>query len=406
VTTPLHDRCPGVVVHGVIFNAIMTNHFWRAAPGWVTPIMTLMLGLLTAMATAWMSPVKATITAVAMLATYLLLNGVMMFDRFGIVVGIAGPMTAIAVVWAGCVLMRTLIEARERALVTRRFQAYVDPTLVNYVLENPAKARLDGEVKELTVVFTDLANFTTLSEKLGEKSVSLLNDYMARMVPIIRGHHGYLNKFLGDGIMCFYGAPRDSAHHASDAVQTALDMQQAMKVFNDYLAEQDLPSLAVRVGISTGRMVVGDAGSDDASDYTVLGDAVNFGSRLEGANKYLGTRVLVSERTAELAKGGYLFRPVGRLRVVGKTEGVGVFEAVGALDRATDEQKKTMELTRIMVEAYQAGRFAETMGAADGLDAHLGMASKLAAAYRERAKKCLEEGKPDDFDGTVSLTEK
>jgi class 3 adenylate cyclase/CHASE2 domain-containing sensor protein len=406
VPTPLHAKCPGVVVHGAVFNAIVTNHFWRRVPMWVVYGITLLLGLLTAFLAVNLSAPVGLLSSAALLLGYLALNGLVLFGKFDLLAAAAAPVLAIGVVWAMCTLYRIVVETRERNLIKARFGKYVDPMLLDFVLENPGKAAFDGERREMTVVFTDLANFTTLSEELGEKSVALLNDYLGHMVPIIREHDGYLNKFLGDGIMCFYGAPRDKGTHAADAVRTALDMQRAMAVFNEKLAAQGLPALSVRAGVSTGNMVVGDAGTSDASDYTVLGDAVNFGSRLEGANKYLGTRVLVSARTVERSADEFLFRPVGRLRVVGKTEGVDVFEAMCPTERATDAQKRAAELTRAMIEAFKARRFEDCQHKIAALDQHASGPSKLTAMYQELCIKYLKEPPPPDWDGTVSLTEK
>jgi class 3 adenylate cyclase/CHASE2 domain-containing sensor protein len=406
VPTPLHAKCPGVVVHGAVFNAIVTKHFWRRVPTWVVYGITLILGLVTAFLAVNLSAPVGLLSSAALLFGYLALNGLVLFGRFDLLLGVAPPVLAIGVVWAMCTLYRIVVETRERNLIKARFGKYVDPMLLDFVLENPGKAAFDGERREMTVVFTDLANFTTLSEELGEKSVALLNDYLGHMVPIIREHDGYLNKFLGDGIMCFYGAPRDKGTHAADAVRTALDMQRAMTVFNEKLAGQGLPALSVRAGVSTGNMVVGDAGTSDASDYTVLGDAVNFGSRLEGANKYLGTRVLVSARTVERSADEFLFRPVGRLRVVGKTEGVDVFEAMCPIERAFDAQKRSAELTREMIEAFKARRFSECQQKIAVMDQHTGGPSKLTAMYQELCTKYLNEPPPPQWDGTVSLTEK
>lgn len=392
VSTSLHDRCPGVVVHGAIYNAIMTRRFWTFAPQWLTPLITLLLGASTAFIAAWLTPTRASLAAAAILAAYVGFNGSVLFDHYRLIVGLAGPCTAVALVWGGCVLLRTVAEQHERALVTRRFQAYVDPTLVDYVLEHPERNWLQGEIKELTVLFSDLANFTTISEALGERSVSLLNEYMAEMVPIIRRHNGYVNKFLGDGIMCFFGAPRDNPHHAADAVKAAIEMREAMQYFNARHIDTDLPQLLVRIGISTGQMVVGDAGSADCSDYTVLGDAVNLGSRLESANKYLGTRILVSSATASAAKDVARFCPIGTLRVVGKAEGVEVFTTNDFPAQATDAVTE-------MVWTYRAGDFAGCLAAAERAKEHL---PKLAALYRERC----DAAKPADFDGTISLQAK
>ena len=205
--------------------------------------------------------------------------------------------------------------------------------------------RLSGQVRELTVVFTDLENFTALNEQLQERTVPILNEFMERMVKIIRDEskpihrRGYVNKFLGDGLMFFFGSPYDNESHAIDAVTTVMRMQDAMVDFNQFLTDQDLPEVRMRAGISTGNMVVGDAGAEDASDYTVLGDAVNFGSRLEGANKATGTLVLISEQTMQFAKDLVLCRPVAKLQVVGKSVGVNVYEPIVPADKAPDQQQ-------------------------------------------------------------------
>jgi class 3 adenylate cyclase/CHASE2 domain-containing sensor protein len=406
VPTPLHAKCPGVVVHGAVFNAIMTGHFWRQTPKWVVGIFTLLLGLATAGAAVSFSATRGLLCALGLLIAYLLINGLLLFGYFNLLTGIAAPVLTIAFVWAMCTLYRIIVETREREHMKARFQTYVDPMLVDYLLEHPEKASLEGQVKEMTVVFTDLANFTALAERIGERSVTLLNEYMARMVPIIRGHRGYLNKFLGDGIMCFYGAPADSHTHAADAVRTALGMQSAMAPFNEKFTGGDLPALAVRVGISTGNMVVGDAGAPDASDFTVLGDAVNLGSRLEGANKIFGTHVMISAETAANVAKEFLLRPLGRLQVVGKTQGVDVFEPLAPIERATDHQKRTGELTKALVEAFKSRQFQVCIDATHALDQHAGGATKLTRVYRELSERYLQESPPLEWHGTISLTDK
>ena len=405
VPTPLHDKCPGVVVHGAVFNAVMTNQFWHRTPAWVVGVITVAFGMLTAMAAVGFSALRGLVFVLLLLGGYLMLISLLFFGYFDLLIGTAGPVLAIGFVWAMCTLYRIIVETREREHIKARFQTYADPLLVDHVLEHPEKIRFDGEKKELTVVFTDLANFTTLSERLGEKSVTLLNDYLGRMVPIIGKYRGFVNKFLGDGIMFFYGAPTDNPAHAIDAVRTTLEMQAAMVPLNEEMAAQGFPHLTVRAGVSTGEMVVGDAGTTGRSDYTVLGDAVNLGSRLESANKYLGTRVMVSGRTAQAAAGQFLFRPLGRLRVVGKTEGVEVFEAICPLDEAGDVQKKSVALAREMVDAYQAQRLEACLYAIDAMDAWTGGPTKLTALYRSLCEKYLTEP-PEAWDGTISLTEK
>jgi adenylate cyclase len=321
------------------------------------------------------------------------------------IVGLAGPTLAIGLVWSGCTVMRFMNETSERTRVTGRFRSYVDPTLVNYVIAHREEARLRPEVCELTVCFSDLAGFTALSEKLGRASVPLVSRYMRAMVPIIRAHRGYVNKFLGDGIMFFYGAPKKNPEHAADAVVTALEMQAAMGPFNNRLAKRGLPPLSMRIGICTGMMMVGDAGPPDASDYTVLGDNVNLGSRLEGVNKAFGSHVLMSARTAELLGERFLIRPIGKVCVVGKSEGIMTYEPLALREAASEAQQQLAKLTAQVVEAFMAGRFDVCLQIQLELEKVFGP-SKFISKYRELCERYLKEPPGKDFDGQINLFEK
>ena len=338
VSTSLHADCPGVAIHGTIASAIAGGELWTHLPPGYATTLTIVCGVLTTLAVTLLAPSRALIASGGLLLLVAGGASAVLFDRYNVVIGLAGPMTAVVVCWAACTLVVTLRERLDRAQVTRRFRSYVDPALVTYVLDHPESQSLAGESREMTVVFIDVEGFTALTEKMGEKSIAILRNLMDALVPIIRRHNGFVNKFLGDGVMFFYGAPRHDPDHARHAVRTVLEMQQALGKFNASQPE-DVPKLGVRAGISTGTMLVGDAGSADASDYTVLGDAVNLASRLEGANKPLGTAALATARTAELCGDEFLFAPLGRLIVVGKENAVAVCEPMADLTRATDDQK-------------------------------------------------------------------
>ena len=406
VPTSLHDKCPGVVVHGAVYNGIMTGEMWRRIPWGVTAAVTFMLGIATAALTGYLAPVPAALASLALFAGYALLNGVAVFDLGNRILGAAAPLSVIGIVWAGCTLTRVVAERAERERIRRRFSNYVDPKLVNYVLENPT-ATFDGEKREMTVVFTDLVGFTSLSERMGEKVVPLLNELLAELVPVIREHHsGLVNKFLGDGIMFFFNAPRTDPHHAADAVATVLDMHAALRRFNQRLRERGLPEIGMRAGISTGEMIVGDAGGAGAADYTVLGDAVNLGSRLEAANKLIGTRTLMTARTAELLDGKVLCRPIGRLKVVGKDEPAMVYEPLAAADTASEKERDVAALTTQMVDAFVTSRFADALARLDQIDSLECGPSKFTTLYRRLCEEYLREPPGEDFDGRVVLTEK
>jgi class 3 adenylate cyclase len=402
--TAIHPSCPGVVIHGLTFNAIMTGELWRHAPKWVVILITILLGLAVTAANGFLRPSWSLLVAIALGVIYLLVNGLLLFDYANICVAVAGPIVALGSVWSTGALAAFLIESTERARITRRFSSYVDQKLVDYVIEHP-DVELDGQVREMSVIFTDLAGFTSLSEQLRERSVGILSEYLGLMVPIIRRHDGFLNKFMGDGIMCFFNAPSDDPEHAVHAVQAALEMQQAAKTFAVTMARQGLPGLSMRCGVSSGNMVVGDSGPADYQDYTVLGDCVNFASRLEGANKSTGTNVLISQRTSELLGDKFLLRPVGRLQVVGKSEGVMAYEPLALLDDATPEDRLLCAASAEMLAAYLARDFQRCIKVADQMDQQFGP-GKLAALYRRHGQECLANPPGADFAGYLVLTEK
>jgi class 3 adenylate cyclase len=403
IPTSLHSQCPGVVAHGVIFNAIMTRDFWRRPPAWVTLAITAVIGLLVTAIVSILSPWKALAATSALAGGYFAFNAFWLFDKHNLIVGMAGPLTAALTVWAGGTLARFILEAGLRAQVTRNFSMRVDPQLVSYVLEHDP--RVHGQVKELTVVFTDLAGFTSLSEQLKEETVPLLNEYMGLMVPVIRRHKGYLNKFLGDGIMYFFGAPYDNPNHAFDAVVSVLQMQEVMIEFNKSLSERNLPNMAVRAGISAGNMVVGDAGAEDTHDYTVLGDAVNLGARLEPANKVFGSQFLTNARARELCGDRILFRPIGRIQVMGKKEGVMTYEPLALAEKATEKHHELADLTSEVVILFINAKFEECLAAIAKLEAAFGV-NKLGGLYRKLCEQYLRDGAPAGFDGQIVLSEK
>lgn len=399
--TPLHSNCPGVVIHGVIFNAIISGHFWRTAPAWVSWLITLAAGALTTAIVVRLAPLKAMGLTLLLAGGYLAINGLLLFDYGNWIVGLAGPLLATTLVWAALTLTRLVVEAQERARITRRFQSYVDPTLVKYVIEHPELARLEGEVREMTVVFTDLAGFTSFAEKLREKAVKILGRYISRMVPPIRRHNGLLHKFMGDGIMFSYGAPIANPNQATDAVLTVLEMQQELERLNEELTAEGYPRLAMRAGVNTGMAVVGDSGADDASEYACLGDTTNLAARLESANKAVGTHCLLSARTVEQLAARFLVRPIGRLVVAGKTQSVMTYEPLGPRDAASDIQKRLAEMTTVMVDHFTAARFKECLAATDEVDAAFG-SSKLTGLYRVLCRSYLIDP-PEEFKGEIVL---
>lgn len=402
--TSLHHSCPGIVVHGAMFNAIMTGKMWRRSDRWADAIVTLAAGLLVTALVTLLTPMRAFIATILLTGSYLAFNGYFLFARENLILEAAGPVVAAGLVWGLLTLVNFITEMRERARITSRFRSYVDPALVDYVLAHPEQSRFSGELREMSMAFTDIAGFTAITEKLREKAIPLLSEYMGEMVPVIRANRGYVSTLMGDGIYFFFGAPTPDPDHAAHAVSTIIDMRKALAQFNKRLPPRGLPQLGMRAGVTTGMVVIGDAGPPDCSDYTAMGDSTNLAARLESANKAFGSHALITSRTLELIGDAFLVRPIALLQVQGKTEGVQVFEPLARRHEATDQQRAIAESTTAAVAAFQKGCFAESLAHFARLEAITGK-DKLILLYR-RLCETYSQNPPENFTGQVVLSEK
>jgi class 3 adenylate cyclase/CHASE2 domain-containing sensor protein len=409
--TSLHPLCPGAVIQSSIVNGILTREMWWRLPQWVTALITLAVGMLTTLLVALLPPWRALICTMGVQLAYLMVNGELLFDYRNMIVGTAGPVTACGLVWGGLTLINLITEARERARTRKRLVSYIDPAIVNFFEDHPELDSAAGQRREMTVAFTDLAGFTTISEKLGESTVNLLNEFFGKMVPVIREHRGVVNKFLGDGLMFFFNAPDDNPNHAADAVQSVLEMRKVLLAFNSVLKDRGLPPIGMRAGMTTGPMIVGDAGSksedekNNSNDYTVLGDKVNLAARLEGANKVFGSNLMMNQETRDAIGNRFLCRKIGKIQVKGKSEYVMCHEAICSMTEATAEQTAHATLSSKIVDTFQAGEFDPCLALCDDLESQF-KDSDFAEAYRDECAKHLEKTFKGDFAGQIVLREK
>jgi adenylate cyclase len=229
----------------------------------------------------------------------------------------------------GGVSYQYFVEGREKRQVKRLFGRYVSKDIYDQLVADPSLARLGGQRREMTVLFSDIRGFTTVSESgAPEDIVALLNVYFTRMVAVVFKHQGTLDKFVGDMVMALFGAPLDDPDHADHAVAAAMEMSEELQHLNEQWLAEGRPPLDIGIGINTGPMIAGNIGSEAIMSYTVIGDAVNLGSRLESLNKNYGTRIIISDSTRMRLKGDYVFRPLGDVVVKGKTKAVPIFEVV------------------------------------------------------------------------------
>ncbi len=239
------------------------------------------------------------------------------------------PLLALALATFGDVSYEYVVEGREKRRVKRLFSRYVSKDVYEQLLQNPAGAQLGGQRRMMTVLFSDIRGFTTVSEQ-GEPEaiVAQLNEYFSRMVPIVFAHKGTVDKFVGDMIMALFGAPLDDPDHADHAVETALAMSAGLAQLNREWTAAGRLALDIGIGINTGDMVAGNLGSEDIMSYTVIGDQVNLGARLESLNKDFHTRVIISDATRAALKGRYDIRALGEVVVKGKSVPVKIFSVV------------------------------------------------------------------------------
>lgn len=405
VPTWLDERTPGVVIHGAVLNGILTRHFVDRAPPWLDAAMVVLVGVLVSIVTALVAPIRALAIAGGVVAAFLAVNAFVAFDRLDVQVAAAGPGITAALAWMSITVYRLVLEQRERARITKQFKNYVSRDLVDLIVADPSLIKQGRH--ELTCMFSDIAGFTSVSERLGpEQTIGLLNEYLRAMTHEIMDGRGTVNKYLGDGIMAFWGAPLDDDQHTLNACRSMLRCIGQMDKLGEDERFGDLPRLFMRVGIATGPMMVGDCGAPpDRSDYTVIGDTVNLASRLESSNKQFGTQVLLNRRTHELVAGDVLARQVGRIVVVGRDQPEPVYELLAMADHATDAQRRFAADTDAAVAAYVNGAFDEAVKRFEQFAERYGP-SPLIDLYIGLCRTYVEAGPPEDFRGEIVLTQK
>lgn len=412
VSTSVDGQTPGVIVHAVVANnalAAADGARQRAlGPRWADALVVLGVGLIAVAIGVRLDVTLSPFVLVLSLAGWFMFDGLAVWGAGRVAVASATPALAGFAAWLAIILHRLFVEQRGRQRTEARFRSYVPPDVVDILVNNPALDSMAPQKRELTIMFSDIAGFTTLSERLGTEGTSaLLATYLGAMTDALQSRRATLDKYLGDGIMAFWGAPIDDPQHARNAALATLDMLERLDTMNargDFNGPGGPERLVVRVGLAAGEVNVGDFGNPPSkSAYTVIGDAVNLAARLESANKQFGTTVLANGRAVELMGGGIPVRPVGRVVVKGKTQYETLFEVIGDRLPHAERTKEWISRTEEAVRAYQNGDFEASHRLWATLEAEFGD-SALAEVYRHSIGLAIAGGQP--FEGTVVLTEK
>ncbi len=325
-TTPFGEgQMPGAEFHANVIDALLSGRSIAPAAPWQRASAVLGLTLPVAAVGALAAPWITALVALALAVSYAWYATLALGQ--GLWLPLVTPLLAVGLTFLADLAWMYFVEGREKRRVKRLFSRYVSKDVYQQLLASPSDATLGGERREMSVLFSDMRGFTTLSES-GEPEdlVRQLNQYFTRMVEVVFAHRGTVDKFVGDMVMALYGAPLDDPDHADHAVQTALAMVRELQSLNRLWAVEGRAALDIGIGINTGEMVAGNIGSDTIMSYTVIGDNVNLGARLESLNKDFGTRILISAATRDQLKGQYDLRPLGEVTVKGKTRAVAVFE--------------------------------------------------------------------------------
>lgn len=404
--TPVDAAYAGVEIHANLIAGLLDGAL-KHRPAYILGadvIMVLAAGSLMIFLLPMLSPFRATVVGAIVLLLLLSIN--FAFWHIGnVVLPLANGMISISLLYALNMSWGYFVESRTKRQLTGLFGQYVPPELVEEMSRDPEHYSMAGRKAELTVLFSDVRGFTTISEGLEpDELATLMNQYLGAMTIIVRKHRGTLDKYIGDAIMAFWGAPVDDLEHAKNAVLTALEMHVALHGLNKELAARGWPVLKIGVGVNTGLMTVGDMGSPVRQSYTVMGDAVNLGSRLEGITKQYGVGIIVGESTREKLRQGFVFRELDRVRVKGKDEPVGIYEPVGEEGSVSREELEEIRLWNQTLRAYRARDWDQ----AELMLLNLTRINPryLYALYGERIQHLRREPPGENWDGVTTFETK
>ena len=403
--TPLGSDFPGVEIHASLI-AGMLNSELRSIPADADAIEALVMvasGLLALFAVPFRAPLLNALGVVAIAAAVVGLN-LALWVHWGYVIPLAATLVMLAVLFAWNMLNGFLREGAAMRKLSSMFGEYVPPERVAQMRESGEPFSMEGVSRRLTVLFCDVRNFTALSEKLPPRELSaMLNAYLTSMTQIIHeNRHGTIDKYVGDAIMAFWGAPEANPEHARGAVEAALAMQQKMPALVGEFTSRGWPAISIGIGINTGTMSVGDMGSKFRKAYTVLGDAVNLASRLEALTKEYGVGIIAGENTAAAVR-SIAWREIDRVRVVGKAETVTIYEPVG---QARDMQLAAeLERHQRALALYRARNFDEAEAAFAALAEQYPM-TRLYAYFCARCAAFRQSAPPVNWDGATAFATK
>jgi adenylate cyclase len=408
----------GVEIHATAIQNVLDKSFISTLDPMVESISVILLAMLTFIGLLVLKQIHVRqiwlLEIGAFLLTLLLIGAVfeisiLTFINNNLLINVVNPSVAVVLAYFGTAVYQYLAERKQKAVIKNMFGHYINPAVVNELVANPEKARLGGDRCELTIFFSDIANFTSISEQYHNRPeglVTLLNEFLDEMTRLVLKYEGTLDKYEGDAIMAFWGAPLLQKDHALRTCLAALDMQRRLEILRAKWKKEGKPELTMRMGINTGVVIVGNMGGKDRFDYTVIGDSVNLASRLEGANKQYKSNIMLSEFTYAHVKEKIVVRELDLIQVKGRKEPVKVYELLGTSKmEMTENKRQSLELYHEGLKLYRSRQWEEAI-------AYMQQAFSsdntcyAAQIYSERAGLYKLTPPPEDWNGIFVMTSK
>ncbi len=401
---PVDPFAPLVLARANIFNTILQRDFLYSLAKWENRIILLLLTLIFGLIVIRLKVIAIPILGIGIITAYLFLSLLALSN--GIIVETVSVINALMMNTIAITTYKYRSSDIEKKVIKSAFQQYLAPKVIQELLTDPSKLALGGDRREITAFFSDVAGFSTISENLSpDELVHLLNDYLTEMCDIIVKYEGTVDKFEGDAIIAFWGAPVDQKDHARRACFASIDMQVRLIELREEWGSQGRAQMMVRIGVNSGQAVVGNMGSKSRMDYTMMGDTVNLASRLEGANKFYSTYTMISEDTYRLVENDVDCRQLDKVRVVGKNEAVTVYELLNRKGRTKGPLADAVELYHKALECYKQQDFSQAVNHFQSV-IDLIPEDGPAINYIDRCNQYLINPPPMDWDGVNILTSK
>ncbi|MDH4120653.1 MAG: adenylate/guanylate cyclase domain-containing protein [Deltaproteobacteria bacterium] len=406
-TTAVGAEYPGVEVHATLLDNLLTQSYFNI--GWendmVTLILLLVLGLAMGVILTHMTALRGALLTVAVAVIYSYAHQYMV-NEYRTWTSYVFVMIEILSIWGGVTLYQFLVSDRDKRFIKGAFAQYLSPAVIDQLVENPAMLKLGGERRVCTAFFSDVAGFSSFSEKMEpEELVALLNVYLTAMSDIVMKYGGTVDKYEGDAIIAFYGAPVPYEDHAARAILTSLEMQETLVKMRADWAKEGKPQLKVRIGLNTGPMVVGNMGSQNRFDYTMMGNTVNLASRLEGANKNYGSYACMSEMTYEPAKDTVEARELDLIRVMGIAKPVRLYEIMARKGQLAPNVAQGREIFHKGLALYRDQQWDNAIATFNQVMAVI-PDDGPAKSFIERCQEFKASPPPKEWDGVFVSTSK